>query len=89
MRALLSRTVKTVTDINITSKTLLPSPIALCEEIQKTEAAEKFVAESREAINKIIFGDDRRLLVVIGPCSIHDLKLAANTHRGSPSSQTR
>ncbi len=65
---------KTVTDINITSKTLLPSPIALCEEIKKTEAAEKFVAESREAINKIIFGDDRRLLVVVGPCSIHDLE---------------
>lgn len=65
---------KKVTDINISSKTLLPSPIALCEEIEKTEAAGKFVAESREAINKIIFGDDRRLLVVVGPCSIHDLK---------------
>ncbi len=65
---------KKVTDINITSKTLLPSPLALCEEIEKTEAADKFVAESREAINEIIFGKDRRLLVVIGPCSIHDLK---------------
>jgi 3-deoxy-7-phosphoheptulonate synthase len=66
--------VKTVTDINITSKTLLPSPLALCEEIQKTDAAGKFVAESRDAIKEIIFGKDRRLLVVIGPCSIHDLK---------------
>jgi 3-deoxy-7-phosphoheptulonate synthase len=66
--------VKKVTDINISSKTLLPSPIALCEEIQKTEAAGKFVAESREAIHKIIFGNDRRQLVVVGPCSIHDLK---------------
>jgi len=66
--------VKNVTDIHITSKTLLPSPIALCEEIVKTDAAEKFVAESRDAINEIIFGKDRRLLVVIGPCSIHDLK---------------
>ena len=65
---------KKVTDINISSKTLLPSPLALCEEIEKTEAAGKFVAESREAINKIIFGDDRRLLVVVGPCSIHDLE---------------
>lgn len=65
---------KNVTDIHITSKTLLPSPIALCEEIVKTDAAEKFVAESRDAINEIIFGKDRRLLVVIGPCSIHDLK---------------
>jgi 3-deoxy-7-phosphoheptulonate synthase len=66
--------VKKVTDINISSKTLLPTPLALCEEIEKTEAAGKFVAESREAINKIIFGDDRRLLIVVGPCSIHDLK---------------
>lgn len=65
---------KKVTDINISSKTLLPSPLALCEEIEKTEAAGKFVADSRDAINKIIFGDDRRLLVVVGPCSIHDLK---------------
>lgn len=65
---------KKVTDINITSKTLLPSPLELCKEIEKTEAADKFVAESREAINEIIFGKDRRLLVVIGPCSIHDLK---------------
>lgn len=66
--------VKKVTDINISSKTLLPTPIALCEEIRKTDATDKFVAESREAIHKIIFGDDRRLLVVVGPCSIHDLQ---------------
>lgn len=65
---------KNVTDINITSKTLLPTPVDLCRQIEKTEAAEKFVAESREAIHRIIFGNDRRLLVVVGPCSIHDLK---------------
>ena len=65
---------KKVTDINITSKTLLPTPLALCTEIEKTDAADKFVAESRDAINEIIFGNDRRLLVVIGPCSIHDLE---------------
>ena len=65
---------KKVTDINITSKTLLPTPLALCTEIEKTDTADKFVAESRDAINEIIFGNDRRLLVVIGPCSIHDLE---------------
>lgn len=64
---------KKVTDINISSKTLLPSPLELCKEVQKTDTTEKFVAESREAIHKIIFGNDRRLLVVVGPCSIHDL----------------
>ena len=68
-----ARLVKKVTDINITSKTLLPSPVELIGEIAKTPEAEKFVADSREAINRIIFGDDRRLLVVVGPCSIHDL----------------
>ena len=65
---------KKVTDINITSKTLLPSPRALCSEIERSQAQEKFVVESREAIHRIIFGDDRRLLVVVGPCSIHDLE---------------
>lgn len=65
---------KKVTDIHITSKTLLPTPVELCSEIEKTEATGKFVAESREAIHRIIFGDDRRLLVVVGPCSIHDVE---------------
>ena len=65
---------KKVTDINILSKTLLPTPLALCEEILKSEAIEQFVAQSREAIHKIIFGDDRRLLIIVGPCSIHDLE---------------
>jgi len=66
--------VKKVTDINITSKVLLPTPTALCTEIERSETDERFVAESREAINKIIFGDDPRLLLVVGPCSIHDLE---------------
>ena len=65
---------KKVTDIHITSKTLLPTPLALCQEIDKTQAADKFVSESREAIKQIIFGRDPRLLIVTGPCSIHDLK---------------
>ncbi|CAI8350932.1 MAG: Phospho-2-dehydro-3-deoxyheptonate aldolase, Tyr-sensitive [Opitutia bacterium UBA7350] len=65
---------KKVTDINITSKVLLPTPTELCNEIERSESDERFVAESREAINKIIFGNDPRLLLVVGPCSIHDLE---------------
>lgn len=65
---------KQVTDINISSKTRLPTPVELSEEIPKSEQARAFVAESREAIHRIIFGDDRRLLVILGPCSIHDLE---------------
>lgn len=61
-----------VTDINVTATEELPSPIALRQEIEKTDQERDFVAESREAIHRIIFGDDKRFLVVVGPCSIHD-----------------
>ena len=63
-----------ITDINITSKTRLPTPADLCSELKRSAKSEAFIAESRAAINKILFGDDKRLLVVMGPCSIHDLK---------------
>ena len=65
---------KKVTDINISSKIRLPSPLELCKEVRNTDDTSKFVAKSREEIHRIIFGDDRRLLIVVGPCSIHDLK---------------
>ncbi len=63
-----------VTDINVTTTTTLPSPRELRETVAKTEAAAQFVGEAREAIHRIVFGDDNRLLLVVGPCSIHDLK---------------
>jgi 3-deoxy-7-phosphoheptulonate synthase len=66
--------VKKITDINITSKTQLPTPVELCNKIKRSSDVEQFVVETRNAINKIIFGDDPRLLVVVGPCSIHDLE---------------
>lgn len=65
---------KKITDINITSKTQLPTPVELCSKIERTAEVEQFVVETRSAINKIIFGDDPRLLIVVGPCSIHDLE---------------
>ena len=65
---------KKITDINITSKTKLPTPIELCSKIKRCERIEQFVLDTRIAINNIIFGNDPRLLIVVGPCSIHDLK---------------
>ena len=65
---------KKITDINITSKTKLPTPIELCSKIKRYERIEQFVLDTRIAINNIIFGNDPRLLIVVGPCSIHDLK---------------
>lgn len=50
---------------------LLP-PVALLEKFPATENAANTVAHARKAIHQILKGDDDRLLVVIGPCSIHD-----------------
>lgn len=54
-------------------KELLP-PIAILEKYPATESATNTVFEARQAIHRILTGDDDRLLVVIGPCSIHDPK---------------
>ena len=50
---------------------LLP-PVALLEKFPATENAANTVSHARKAIHQILKGEDDRLLVVIGPCSIHD-----------------
>jgi len=63
-------------DIRINNiKELLP-PVALMEKFPASEDARKTVVEGRNAIHKILNGQDSRLLVIIGPCSIHDPKAA-------------
>ncbi|MFD1092297.1 3-deoxy-7-phosphoheptulonate synthase AroG [Providencia vermicola] len=56
-------------------KELLP-PIALLEKFPATDKAAFTVHEARLAIHNILAGKDDRLVVVIGPCSIHDTKAA-------------
>tara|TARA_R110002153_G_scaffold245742_1_gene401288 strand:+ start:1856 stop:2917 length:1062 start_codon:yes stop_codon:yes gene_type:complete len=56
-------------------KELLP-PIALLERFPSSEQATKSVFAGRNAINRIFNNQDDRLLVVIGPCSIHDPEAA-------------
>lgn len=56
-------------------KDLLP-PIALLERFPASEKATKTVVAGRAAIHNILNDKDDRLLVVIGPCSIHDPKAA-------------
>ncbi|MEW6982983.1 3-deoxy-7-phosphoheptulonate synthase AroG [Colwelliaceae bacterium 6471] len=52
-------------------KELLP-PVALLERYPASEKASETVFASRTAIHNIFNGQDDRVLVVIGPCSIHD-----------------
>ena len=60
-------------DINVVETRALPSPAALLAELPKTEAQAEFVTRTRREIHRLIFTDDRRFLLIIGPCSIHDL----------------
>lgn len=56
-------------------KELLP-PVALLEKFPATEHAAATVSTSRNAIQQILRQQDDRLVVVIGPCSIHDPQAA-------------
>src|SRR5213596_1671982 len=56
-------------------KELLP-PARLLDDFPITEKAAQTVYETRQAIHRILHGADDRLLAVMGPCSIHDVKAA-------------
>ncbi|CAI06661.1 3-deoxy-7-phosphoheptulonate synthase AroG [Aromatoleum aromaticum] len=56
-------------------KELIP-PAHVLREFPATPKAAEVAYEARQGIHRILFGADDRLLVVIGPCSIHDLDAA-------------
>jgi 3-deoxy-7-phosphoheptulonate synthase len=60
-------------DINVVETRALPSPAALLADLPKTESQADFVTRSRREIHRLIFTDDKRFLLIVGPCSIHDL----------------
>ncbi|HMP67120.1 MAG TPA: 3-deoxy-7-phosphoheptulonate synthase [Candidatus Paceibacterota bacterium] len=65
------------TDVNIKSITKMPTPDELKEMYPLSqEVFEKVVYSSREAIKSIISGEDKRFLVFVGPCSIHNVEEA-------------
>ena len=54
----------------------LTSPAQLAEQIPLSQATADFIIRSRQEIEAVICGEDKRLLVIIGPCSIHDPEAA-------------
>ncbi len=79
-------------DLRILDVRPLISPAILLEEIPISERASNTVADARAAVTEAILGTGSRLVVVVGPCSIHDtaaaleyatrLKHAADRHAG-------
>ncbi len=63
-------------DLRIQQVRPLIPPAILIEEIPVSERASALVTETRSAITDAIYGRDSRLIVVVGPCSIHDPRAA-------------
>ncbi len=61
---------------NIESETVVTAPIALREKISISTKAKESILTSRETIDNIFLGKDKRLMVIVGPCSIHDIAAA-------------
>lgn len=59
-------------NLNVSSFTALPTPRELKTALPLTPGAERTVLAGRQAAQAILRGEDARLLVVVGPCSVHD-----------------
>jgi 3-deoxy-7-phosphoheptulonate synthase len=62
----------TVDDLNVNSQEILISPAELKAELPASDRAIETVATGRQVVRDILDRKDHRLIVVIGPCSIHD-----------------
>jgi 3-deoxy-7-phosphoheptulonate synthase len=68
-------------DVRISAiKELLP-PVALLERFPLQEQTAEMIYQTRQNIHNILHGEDDRLLVIIGPCSIHDTDAAMDYAR--------
>ncbi len=63
-------------DVRIEQGDELLAPMQVMRELAATERSEATTFEGRKAVHDILRGADDRLLVVVGPCSIHDYKAA-------------
>ncbi|MEE8667066.1 MAG: 3-deoxy-7-phosphoheptulonate synthase [Bifidobacterium mongoliense] len=63
-------------DVNIRLLDPIPAPRTFLRELPPTDAMRDVVLASREAIRDVLAGRDDRLLVIVGPCSVHDPRAA-------------
>ncbi len=63
-------------DLRIASIKAVATPTEICEEILITQTAKQTTYSARQTIHNILSADDDRLLVIAGPCSIHDTTAA-------------
>ena len=63
-----------VSDVHVIANTALPTPREMVAEIPRADRNAGLVLQSRESISGILSGEDDRFLLIVGPCSIHDLQ---------------
>ncbi|HSH89268.1 MAG TPA: 3-deoxy-7-phosphoheptulonate synthase [Ramlibacter sp.] len=61
-----------ISDLHIAREDALPAPSVLLAELPCSDEQAAHIARSREAVRRILRGEDDRLLVIVGPCSIHE-----------------
>jgi 3-deoxy-7-phosphoheptulonate synthase len=61
-----------IENTNVTSFATMPSPVELHQKLPLTDKAFTTVMQGRETLRNILDRKDKRLFVVVGPCSIHD-----------------
>ncbi len=70
-----------IENLNVISQELLPTPSAVKDKLSVSTAVQELVRLSREVVSNILDRQDHRLLVVVGPCSIHDVDAAVDYAR--------
>ena len=65
-----------IDNLNVVAQEPLPPPAELKSRLPLSDQARETVESGRKAVQAILDGDDPRLLVVVGPCSIHDVDAA-------------
>ncbi|MGO2133093.1 MAG: 3-deoxy-7-phosphoheptulonate synthase [Halomonas sp.] len=68
-------------NLNVLAEDVLITPSELKKAVPLTETAQRTVVEGRKTIERILDGSDPRLLMVVGPCSIHDVDAAMDYAR--------
>ena len=63
---------ESVRDVRIGAARPLLSPALLRDELPLSDTAAKVVVRGRHEVTRVLRGEDERLLVVVGPCSVHD-----------------
>jgi 3-deoxy-7-phosphoheptulonate synthase len=65
-------------DVRIEQGDELLAPMQVMRELAATDRSEETTFEGRKSVHDILRGADDRLLVVVGPCSIHDYRAAVD-----------